>query len=295
MKDITLEELLAAGCHFGHQVNRRNPKAAEFIYEARAGVNIIDLGKTREGLLKAAEFVKNLASNGGNIIVVGTKRQASPIVEQEVERARKAGALNIYYTTSRWIGGILTNFSEVSKNFKKLEDIEKIITSDSSDYTKREKLLFERERQKLLTLYRGILGLKGTPDAMFVVDTHLESTAVREGRKMNVTLVGITDTNSDPSVIDYPIPANDDATGSIQLIVSYIVDAFIEGAKKGLESKSDAGDGKKKESKSRSGKESSEEKPKKTATKSKNQESEINKEKKDEKSGKSKKEEKLNS
>jgi small subunit ribosomal protein S2 len=231
MREITLEELLEAGCHFGHQVNRRNPKADEYIYEARSGVHIIDLGKTREGLMKAAEFVKDLSARGGSMIVVGTKRQAQSIVEEDAKRAQEAGAKNLYYTTTRWIGGILTNFSEVCKNFKKLDEIDQILATQSSEYTKRERLLFDRERQKLLDLYRGVRDLKEIPDAVFVVDTHLEKTAVKEARKVGVTLLGISDTNADPDDVDYAIPANDDAVGSIKIITDYMIDAWVEGQK----------------------------------------------------------------
>src|SRR3989344_5462444 len=128
MRDITLEELLEAGCHFGHQVNRRNPRADEYIFEARSSVHIIDLEKTRDGLVNAAKFLKELAGTGGAVIVVGTKRQAKEIVEEEVKRAQGEGAKGLFYITSRWIGGTLTNFSEVSKNFKKLAEIEEYVS-----------------------------------------------------------------------------------------------------------------------------------------------------------------------
>lgn len=235
MRDITLEELLEAGCHFGHQVNRRNPRADEYIFEARSNVHIIDLEKTRDGLIKAGEFLKQTAENGGSIIVVGTKRQAKDIVKEEVERARTAGSKNIYFIISRWIGGSLTNFSEVSKNFKRLTELNDFLSTESkrSEYTKREVLLFERERDKLRTLYEGIEGLPKIPDALVIIGTQLEQTAVREAISNGVTTVGIVDTNADPTIIDYPIPANDDAVGSIKLITSYLTDAWIEGAKIG--------------------------------------------------------------
>jgi small subunit ribosomal protein S2 len=233
MKQITLEELLEAGCHFGHQVNRRNPKANRYIFEARGGVNIINLEETQKGLIQASEYVKSLAEKGGSFVVVGTKRQAQQIVKEEVERAREITPDSIYYINSRWIGGIFTNFEEVKKNFKKLTDYEKIInSSDRGGYTKREALMFEKELNKLKDIYGGLYTIKEIPDAVFIIDTHAENTAVREASRVGLTTIGISDTNADPSDVNYSIPANDDAVGSIKLITSYLIDAWIEGSKK---------------------------------------------------------------
>ena len=234
MREITLQELLEAGCHFGHQVNRRNPKADEYIFEARSNVHIINLEKTHEGLMSASEYVKNLSKRGGSMILVGNKRQAQGIVRDEYKRAKEAGASNFYYVASRWIGGTFTNFSEVSKNFKKLHDIRALLNSkDRAGYTKREMVLFARELANLEALYEGIADMSGIPDAVFVIDTHLEKTAVEEARKMKVKVVGIVDTNADPLEVDYPIPANDDAVGSIKIITEYLTDVWIEGQKEG--------------------------------------------------------------
>ena len=149
-----------------------------------------------------------------------------------MERARAASSKNIFHVTFRWIGGTLTYFPEVSKNFKKLKDIEKLLASGKdSGYTKRELLEMDREKEKLLGLYGGICDLDKIPDALVIIGTQLETTAVREAISNNVTTVGIVDTNADPTIIDYPIPANDDAVGSIKLITSYLVDAWIEGSK----------------------------------------------------------------
>lgn len=245
MREISLEELLEAGCHFGHQVTRHNPKSRDFVFEARDNIHIIDLAKTREGLIEAANFVKNLAASNGSLIVVGTKRQARNIIDEEIKRAHSASSgqaaedanLNLepslFYITTRWIGGILTNFTEVSKNCKKLKDIASLLANpeEKAKYTKKEIGLWEKHRVKLGGLYNGILDMKKTPDALFIIDTHLESLAVKEAAKTGVTTVGIVDTNADPLLINYPIPANDDAVGSIKLIVSYIIDAWIEGRK----------------------------------------------------------------
>lgn len=234
MRTVTLEELLSAGCHFGHQINRTNPKSSDFIFESRGNVNIINLEKTKEGLEKAADFVKTLSREGKYLVIVGTKRQAKGVVREEVERAASPG---LFFVTSRWIGGTLTNFEEVAKNFKKLRELELFLKSEKAkEYTKREILLFEREKRKLLELYQGIADLDRVPDALFIVGVHHEQTAVREAIQRNLTTIGIVDTNADPTLIDYPIPANDDAVGSIKLITSYIIDAWIEG-KKNLESR----------------------------------------------------------
>jgi len=228
MREITLEELLEAGCHFGHQVTRSNPKAREFIYESRDNIHIIDLSKTKEGLEEAAAFIKALASKGGSLIIVGTKRQAKGIVEEELKRAP-----DIFYITNRWVGGLLTNFSEVSKNFKKLQELTENLNSEEfkTKYTKKEIGLWEKERQKLERVYGGVSSIKGKPDAIFIVDSHFEDLAVSEGTKMGVATVAIVDTNADPNAVDYPIPANDDAVGSIKLIVSYVIGSWIEGRK----------------------------------------------------------------
>lgn len=236
MKEITLEELLEAGCHFGHQVTRSNPKARDFIFEARDNIHIIDLVKTKQGLVEAAVFIKDLASKGGSLVMVGTKRQARTIVEEEVKRARLADsgqADNIFYITNRWVGGLLTNFQEVSKNFKKLHDLSTDLKDDEvrSKYTKKEIGGWEKERQKLENLYGGVANITKLPSTLFIIDSHLEDLVVREAIATHVPTVAIVDTNADPAVIDYPIPANDDAVGSIKLIVNYIINAWIEGVK----------------------------------------------------------------
>lgn len=234
MKDISLKELLEAGCHFGHQVTRQNPKAREFIFQAREGIHIIDLAKTKEGLEAAAAFVKALASQGGTILFVGTKRQAKGIIADAAKRTGN-GQTGAYLVIERWIGGTLTNFSEVLKNFKKLKDLRARLQNDveRAKYTKKEVGMWDKERIKLEKLYAGIADLEKLPDAVFIVDTHNEHLAVAEANRMGISVVGIVDTNADPSVIDYPIPANDDAVGSLNLIINYIADAWIEGRKQG--------------------------------------------------------------
>lgn len=236
MREISLEDLLTAGCHFGHQVTRSNPKAREFIFEARDNIHIIDLTITKAWLEEAAAFVISVASKpSSTMIVVGAKRQAKGIVEAEVKRSKEeikdaTEKENLMFVTSRWIGGLLTNFTEVNKNLKKLKDIEELLAGDEKGkYTKKELGMFDKERQKLEGLYGGIKNITKVPDALFIIDSKLEELSVRESRRMNVPSVAITDTNSDPGLVDFPIPANDDAVGSIELIVKYIVDCWIEG------------------------------------------------------------------
>lgn len=240
MKQITLEELLESGCHFGHQVTRGNPKARDFVFESRDNIQIIDLAKTKEGLEEAGEFVKTLGQRGESLLIVGTKRQARDIIEKEITKAKEAFVSfgkstpeRLFYITQRWIGGILTNFPEVSKNFQKIKDLTKQITDkdEKAKYTKKEIGQFEKQKQKLESFYRGVMEMPAKPGALFIVDSHLEDLAVKEAGSVNVQTVAIVDTNADPYLIDYPIPANDDAVGSIQLIVSYIVDAYVEGIK----------------------------------------------------------------
>lgn len=234
MKSITLEELLEAGCHFGHQVTRSNPRARDFIFEARDGIHIIDLAKTKEGLEEAGKYLKSQAQKPEiNLVVVGTKRQANVLLTTEIERVKKEikGDSGLFFVTNRWIGGLLTNFSEVSKNFKKLIDFTyKLATpSEQEGFTKKEIGGWSKEKEKLERLYGGVYQLKKKPDVLFIIDSHLEDLAVREAIKMGVPTIAITDTNSDPALIDYPIPANDDAVGSLQLIIGYILDAWVEG------------------------------------------------------------------
>lgn len=234
MKNITLEELLEAGCHFGHQVSRSNPKARDFIFEARDGIHIIDLAKTKEGLEDAGKYVKSLAENpNANLVIVGTKRQTQEILRKELERVRSEieGDSGLFTVTNKWIGGLLTNFSEVSKNFKKLNDlIYKLNTPSAQEgFTKKEIGGWAKEKDKLESFYGGVYKITKAPDALFIIDSHLEDLAVDEANKMKIPTVAITDTNSDPALVTYPIPANDDAVGSLELIIGYILDAWKEG------------------------------------------------------------------
>lgn len=224
MTKPTLKELLEAGVHFGHRVNKWNPKMSTYIYGQKEGIHILDLEKTLGKLMEAAEFVRELASKGGRIIFISTKRQVQETVKNEAQRS---GSM---FMTSRWIGGLLTNFEAVRKTVDKLPELEeKRKTMEEQGYTKREQLLVDREIEKLEKSVGGIRGLDKLPTAVFIVDSHKENNAVLEAKKTGVVVVAITDTNGDPTLIDYPIPANDDAIKSISLIVKVIADAIEEG------------------------------------------------------------------
>ena len=232
MREITLEELLEAGCHFGHQVTRQNPKAREFIFEERDNIHIIDLGKTKEGLTDGAKFLLQTAQNPeSSLLVVGTKRQAGPILDEVLATMPEDVRKTVYTVTKRWMGGTLTNTVAISKNYARLQELKEKLHSDEwkQKYTKRELSLFEKEMQKLEAYYGGIVDMKKLPTALFIIDTHTEDLAVKEASRMGIPVVGIVDTNADPDLINYVIPANDDAVGSLKLLISYVLHAWTEG------------------------------------------------------------------
>ncbi len=224
MQDITLEQLLEAGCHFGHKAERWHPKAAEFIWQEKDGIHIIDLAKTKAGLDAALAFISELAGNGSTVLFVGTKRQARGVVR---EAALKAGAS---YLTQRWIGGFMTNWEGVHKNIQK---INKMMADQASGawkkFPKHEQTKMGRYLSRLNVDYEGVLMLNDLPKAIVVVDVRKEQSAVREAQRLNIPVIGIVDTNANPSDISYVIPANDDAVGSVQLIISAIAEAYREG------------------------------------------------------------------
>jgi small subunit ribosomal protein S2 len=214
MREISLKELLEAGCHFGHQTVRWNPKMKQYIFEAREGIHIFDLAKTKEGLEAACAFIKATASQGGKILFVGTKRQAKEIIEKT---AKKEG---MPYVSQRWLGGTLTNFEQIKKSLQKLETLKKEKEEGKyKKYTKKENLLIDREIERLEKFFGGLVGLEELPAAIFVVDVKTEAGAVQEAARKEIPVVAIVDTNSDPDLVDYVIPANDDAQKSIELIV----------------------------------------------------------------------------
>ncbi len=223
---ISLKDLLEAGCHFGHQSRRWNPKMKPYLYTVRDKVHIFDLAKTKEGLEKACEYVQKITAEGKVVVFVGAKRQAQAIVKEE---AKKAG---MPYVSERWLGGTITNWDELKKRVKMLIEMkEKKEKGEYKKYTKKEQVLLDRDILRLEKFFGGLVSLEDLPAAIFIVDTKKEEAAVKEARRKEIPIVGIVDSNSDPDLIDYIIPANDDAVGSIKLIVETVGKA----AKKGRE------------------------------------------------------------
>lgn len=220
----SMKDLLEAGSHFGHEAKRWNPKMAPYIFTNRSGIHVIDLEQTEKKLKEAVEFIRNEVSRGRNIVFLATKKQAQDFTR---EQAIRSGAM---YMTNRWVGGLFTNFETVRKTLNHFKEAsEQKAAGTASGLTKKELLLLDRHLEKIEKVFGGVKDMDRMPDIMFVVDSKKELNAVLEARKMNVKIVAITDTNSDPTLIDYPIPANDDAIKSIQLIVKTIADAVEEG------------------------------------------------------------------
>ncbi len=236
MPSELVKQLLEAGVHFGHKTSRWNPKMEKFIFGERSGIYIIDLEKVEECLNKARDFLLNITSKGEVVLFVGTKKQAQEVVHQEALRA------GMYYVTERWPGGLLTNFSTVKKSINRLKAIEQMKEDGTySKITKKEIARLEKELAKLNKNFAGIAQMERMPKAIFIVDTKKEETAVREAKRLAIPIVGLIDTNSDPDVIDYPIPGNDDATKSIRVVTTLIADTVIEGRKRFLNYLSEAG------------------------------------------------------
>ncbi|MBR6438005.1 MAG: 30S ribosomal protein S2 [Bacteroidales bacterium] len=224
MTQATFEELLDAGCHFGHLRRKWNPNMAPYIFMERNGIHIIDLYKTQAKIDEAANALRQLARSGKKVLFVATKKQAKDIVAELVSR------VNMPYVTERWPGGMLTNFTTIRKAVRKMVSIDKLIASSQyNNLSKRERLQIEREREKLQKNLGSIADLNRLPSAVFVVDVIKEHIAVAEARKLNIPTYAIVDTNSNPNLIDFPIPANDDASKSIALIVNKMVEAIEEG------------------------------------------------------------------
>jgi small subunit ribosomal protein S2 len=225
MASTNYKELLEAGVHFGHLTRKWDPKMAPYIFMEKNGIHIIDLNKTLASLDEATSAIRNIAKSGRKILFVATKKQAQDIVTEEAKR------LKMPYVTDRWLGGMLTNFATVRKSLKKMSTIDKMV-KDNTAYAaiaKREKLMLSREREKLERVLGGIADLSRLPAALFIVDVKREHIAVKEAQKLNLPVFAIVDTNSNPELVDFPIPANDDASKSISLIVSIIGKAIEEG------------------------------------------------------------------
>jgi small subunit ribosomal protein S2 len=227
MPRVNLETLLAAGSHFGHLTRRWNPKMKEFIFMERNGIHIIDLKKTQAKIDVAYEALQKIVEDGEDVLFVGTKKQAKEIIKTE---ARRCG---MYFITDRWLGGTLTNFGTIKKSIKHMKNLDKMSTDGTYEkITKKEILHIEREKEKMKKVLDGIEEMKRLPGAIFIVDTKKEQIAVNEARKLNIPIFAIVDTNSDPTIIDYPVPANDDAAKSISIISRTMADAVAEGFQK---------------------------------------------------------------
>jgi small subunit ribosomal protein S2 len=223
-----LKQLLEAGVHFGHQSSRWNPKMKKFIFASRNGIHIIDLKKTQLALQEAQRAVRDVTLNGDRVLFVCTKRQLRPIIESEAQRSGS------FFVTERWLGGMLTNFSTIKKQIRRLKELERGLEEGAYEfYTKKEQLMLSREKDKLAKYLAGVKEMGRLPGAVFVIDAKKETIAVKEANKLGIPVIAIADTNADPDAIDYPIPGNDDAIRSVGVITGLISDA-IEQARREL-------------------------------------------------------------
>lgn len=222
--NISLEDLLESGAHFGHQVRRWNPKVKDFVFGEQDGVHIFDLVKTKEALEVALNEITKYVKEGKSILLLATKKQAK---DKALEILQETG---ISVVTERWLGGTITNFAQIKKSIDNLADIKaKLANGYYAKYTKKERLLIEREKDRLERFFGGVTTLKNMPEMVIVVDIKKEITAIKEATRKGVTTVGFVDTNSDPNMVDFPIPMNDDATKALNLVLDYIKQAILEG------------------------------------------------------------------
>jgi small subunit ribosomal protein S2 len=231
-----IKQLLEAGVHFGHKTSRWNPKMSKFIFGKRSSIHIVDLEKTEECINNACDFLLNITSKGELVLFVGTKKQAQEVVLKEALRC------GMYHVTERWPGGLLTNYATIKKSINRLKEIEKMKEDGTFEkLTKKEISGLEKELVKLKKDFSGIAEMERMPGAIFIVDTKKEDTAAREAKRLNIPVIGLLDTNSNPDIVNYPIPGNDDATKSIRLITSLLADAVVEGRKRFLSYLSESG------------------------------------------------------
>jgi len=221
--DVTMQQLLEAGAHFGHQTHRWNPKMKPYIFGDRNGVHIIDLSQTVPLFARALDFVQQTVARGGKVLFVGTKRQAQDAI------AEAAQASGQHFVNHRWLGGMLTNWKTISNSIKRLKSLEEQLSGDTAGLTKKEVLQLTRERDKLEKSLGGIRDMGGLPDVMFVVDTNKEELAIKEANTLGIPVVAILDSNSDPSGIAFPVPGNDDASRAIRLYTDAVAQAVGEG------------------------------------------------------------------
>lgn len=223
LPDFSMRQLLEAGVHFGHQTHRWNPKMKKFIFGDRGGIHIIDLAQSVPMLSQALKVISDTAANGGRVLFVGTKRQASDLIADAAKRSAQ------YYVNSRWLGGMMTNWKTISNSIQRLRKVDEILASNGTGYSKKERLNLEREREKLEKALGGIRNMGGTPDLMVVIDTNKEKIAIDEAKRLGIPVVAIIDSNCDPDLIDYPIPGNDDASRAIALYCDLFARAALDG------------------------------------------------------------------
>lgn len=218
---LTVEDLISTGAHFGHLTRRWHPNYKPYIYMEKNGIHIIDVEQTMICLQRAVEVASQIARDGGTILYIGTKKQAKDVLQREADRC------GMYYVVERWLGGTLTNFATIKRSIKRLQQLEKDADTLYQSLTKKEILRLERERIRLSDQHRGIKDMKQLPDAVYVVDAQYEATAIREARRLEIPVIAIVDSNTDPELADYPIPANDDSLRTIQLITAALADGII--------------------------------------------------------------------
>jgi small subunit ribosomal protein S2 len=229
---VQIKDLLEAGVHFGHQTRRWNPKMKPYIFKEQNGIYIIDLRQTLDTLQAAYDTLLQIASEGKTILFVGTKRQAKDSVREDAERC------GMYYINERWLGGTLTNFKTIKLSLDRLDDMEEMERDGRIEQlSKKERLMLDKHKQKLLKVLSGIRGMKGAPSCLIVFDTNKEEIAIKEAKKLGIPLIGLIDTNSDPDDLDYAIPANDDAIRSIKLFTKTFADAIAEGRARYMKNK----------------------------------------------------------
>ena len=222
MSEVKFDDLLGTGAHFGHVTRKWNPNFKPYILVEKNGVHIINLEETIKSINKAKKYVKNIVKKNGEILFVGTKKQAQDIVQQEADRC------SMFYIVERWLGGTLTNFSTIKKSIKRLKQLEKEGSNLYENMTKKEIQMLNREKVKLSDQHRGIKDMRRLPDAIVVVDAQYEDTAIKEAKRLDIPVIAIVDSNTDPNKVDYAIPANDDSMRTIQLIISSLADSVIE-------------------------------------------------------------------
>ncbi len=230
LPDFSMRQLLEAGAHFGHQSHRWNPKMAPFIFGTRNNIHIIDLAQTVPLLYRALEAISDTVARGGRILLVGTKRQA----QDPIAAAAKSSAQ--YYVNSRWLGGMLTNWKTISNSISRLRKVDEILAAGAQGLTKKERLMLTREQEKLTRALGGIKDMGGTPDLLFVIDTNKEALAIQEANRLNIPVVAIVDTNSNPDGVTFPIPANDDAGRALALYCDLVARSAIDGISRGQSS-----------------------------------------------------------